>query len=123
MKLDKIWLLLKMTYGLYYIIIGSDKFFELVTESQNRVSTLTLKLIPLTMQQLLAFVGIMEIILGLMILTLWTRLGAYLGFIFMMVIVVNLFAMGKHYDIAIHGTIIGIGMLALADLTSLVNRR
>ncbi len=123
MRLHSIWFLLKITYGLYYCIIGTDKFFGFVTESHNRVSVLALKLIPLSMQYLLFFIGAIELLVGFMILTFWTRLGSYLGFILMMIIVVNIVAIGKHYDIAIHGTTIGIGMLALAQLTPLVGKR
>jgi uncharacterized membrane protein YphA (DoxX/SURF4 family) len=122
-QLRQTWLLLKLTYGLYYLIIGTDKFFGFFTESQHRVSFLTLSLIPLSLNQLLYVVGLLEIIVGLLILSRWTRIGAYAGFALLVVIVANIVAMGKHYDIALHGTAIASGMLALARLTAFINDR
>jgi hypothetical protein len=111
--------LLKITYGSYFCIIGFDKFFALFTESQNRVSALTLQLIPLSMPQLLGVVGILELFIGLLIFSKFMRLGIYLGIGLLILIVVNLIAMSDHFDIAIHGLAIALGMVAFAQLIAL----
>lgn len=116
-ELTAVWWLLKITYGLYWGIIGFDKFFGFVTESEKRVSGYTLNHIPVGLPRLLHIVGILEILIAFLILTHWPKLGTFFGIILMGVIVANLIAMGTHYDIAIHGTTIGIGMVAFLVLT------
>ncbi len=121
-KLTIIWWLLKITYGLYWGSIGIDKFFGLVTESENRVGNITLSLLPLSLPRLLQVVGIAEILIAFLILTRWPRYGAYAGITLMVAIVLNLVAMGAHYDIAIHGATIGMGMIAFLILTNVLKR-
>ncbi len=121
-KLTITWWILKITYGLYWGIIGSDKFFGLVTESENRVSNVTLSLMSLSLPRLLQVVGIAEIFIAFLILTWWPRYGAYAGIVLMAAIVLNLVLMGAHYDIAIHGATIGMGMIAFVILTSILRK-
>lgn len=112
---------LRITYTLYWGIIGLDKFFGIVTESHLRVSQLTLSLLPFTMAQLLQIVGVLELLIALLI---WCkpRLGTLCGIILMTVIVSNLIAMGQHYDIAIHGATIGLGMVAFYILCGVLGK-
>ncbi len=114
---------LRIVYGLYWGIIGVDKFFGFVTESEFRVSKLTLSFIPLSLPQLLRVIGTLEIAIAVMILTQWPRLGAICGIILMTAIIVNLIAMKEHYDIALHGITIGAGMLAFYFLLGLASSK
>ena len=113
------WWLLRLTYGTYWGIIGLDKFFGYVTESHNRVSTHTLVFFPFGLTTLLRLVGLLEITVALLILTKWPKIGTTLGIILMALIVMNLIAMKTHYDIAIHGTAIGLGMVGFLLLSFL----
>lgn len=122
-KLTLTYWLLKITYGLYWGVIGVDKFFGALTESELRVSHLTLDLVPLSLENLLRLVGMLEIIIAVLILTEWPRFGALCGIVLMGIIVINLITMGEHYDIAIHGTVIAVGMIAFIALTSSVKKQ
>ena len=119
-KLVVLWWLLRITYGLYWGIIGIDKFFGYVTESELRVSELTLTLLPFPLETLLQIVGVLELVIALLFLTKWPKLGAYCGCILMGLIVINLVTMGEHYDIALHGIVIGIGMVGFIILTNVL---
>lgn len=121
-KLTGTWWLLKIGYGLYWFAVGIDKFFGMVTVSEQRVGKVTLSLIPVSLRQLLHIIGAVEIIIAVMILTKWPRWGSYLGLILMAGIVLNLILMGAHYDIAIHGTIIALGMSAFIVLTEVLGK-
>lgn len=113
--------LLKITYGMYFCIIGFDKFFGLVTESHNRVSAFTLFVILISLSKILAVTGILEIGIGLLMFTRFMRLAVYLGIGLLMIIVINLMSMGQHFDIALHGLAITFGMIAFAQLIALKN--
>ena len=113
----RVWSLLRITYGLYWGIIGIDKFFGLLTESEDRVSELTMILLPVDLVWFLRVVGVLEIAIALMILTKWPRMGAIGGVVFMGLIILNLIVMGEHFDIAVHGATIAIGMIGFIMLT------
>lgn len=122
--IDRAWVLLRITYGLYFLIIGIDKFFGFVTQSHERVSTVALSIVCMAMSQLLALVGILEIIIGLLFFTRWYIPAAYSALILMLLIVVNLTCMGMHFDIAIHGFVIAmgiIGFIMISKVRSLPN--
>ncbi len=120
-SLVRLYQFLRITYTLYWGIIGLDKFFGIVTESHLRVSQLTLSLLPFNLAQLLQIVGVLELLIALLI---WfkPRLGTLCGIVMMAAIVINLIAMGQHYDIAIHGATIGLGMVAFYDLCRILGR-
>ncbi len=62
-------------------------------------------------------VGVIEMIVGLAILTRWTRLGAYVAMVWLVAIAVNLVTTGMFFDLAVRDVEIAIGAYALARLT------
>lgn len=113
------WLMLKYTYGLVAIIAGCDKFFNLIVHWEKYVSPLITPFIPGSMTHFMYFIGIVEIAVGILILSQFTRLGAYLIAAWLGIIVINLLSMGTYYDIAVRDTVMMIGALALAQLTEI----
>ncbi len=116
-KVMQSWWLLKVTYGLFFIIAGADKFMNLVTDWSKYVSPLVLKMFSVNAQQFIWGVGIIEIIIGLAILLFATRVGAYLAMSWLLIIVFNLLATHGFYDIAVRDTVMAMGALVLAMLT------
>lgn len=120
------WLFLKYTYGLLFVVAGADKFFNLVTHWQQYASPVVTKLFPVPLTTFMISVGIIEIIIGLLILTKHTRLGAYLAMTWLLLIVINLVSMGTFFDIAVRDIVMAIGAYILAQLTdvheAIVNR-
>jgi hypothetical protein len=116
-RLVQSWWLLKYTYGLLFVVAGADKYMNLVTEWQKYISPLILNMIPLSAQQFIWGVGIVEIIIGILILAIATRIGAYLAMAWLLIIVLNLLSMGTYFDIAVRDTVMAIGALVLALLT------
>lgn len=116
-KVMQSWWLLKVTYGLFFIIAGADKFMNLVTDWPKYVSQLVLKMFSVNAQQFIWGVGIIEIIIGLAILLFATRVGAYLAMSWLLIIVFNLLATHGFYDIAVRDTVMAMGALVLAMLT------
>jgi hypothetical protein len=63
-------------------------------------------------------VGIIEIVAGLMVLTRWTRLGAWIAAAWLVLIAVNLITMGL-FDIAVRDLAMAVGAYTLARLAEL----
>ena len=62
-------------------------------------------------------VGIVEMIVGLAILTRWTRIGAYVAMVWLLAIAANLVTTGMFFDLAVRDIEIAIGAFTLARLT------
>lgn len=115
LKFTRVWWLLKITYGLLFIVAGADKFTKYVTEWEKYISPLVLQHVPLTSFQIVVVVAIFEIILGIIILSR-TRLGAYIAAGWLMVIAVNLATM-MLLDIAVRDIVMAIAAFSLGQLT------
>lgn len=117
LKFTRVWWLLKITYGLLFIVAGADKFTKYVTEWEKYISPLVLQHVPLTSFQIVVVVAIFEIILGIIILSR-TRLGAYIAAGWLMVIAVNLATM-MLLDIAVRDIVMAIAAFSLGQLTDI----
>lgn len=120
-KITYTWLMLKLTFGLVYVLAGLDKVMhtDFITVWAKYVSPTVSTNIPFPLNTFLLSVGILEIILGILILSKWTRLGAYLTSLWLVLIALNLLAFGLtvYLDIAIRDLGLAAGALALAWLT------
>ena len=56
-------------------------------------------------------------IVGLAVLTRWTRLGSYVAMIWLILIAVNLIASGMFFDVAVRDLLLAIAAFTLARLT------
>jgi len=62
-------------------------------------------------------VGVIEMIVGIAILTRWTRLGAYIVAAWLVGIALNLITMGAFFDVAVRDLLIAVAAFSLARLT------
>ena len=62
--------------------------------------------------------GAVEIILGLLVITSWTKLGAYLASVWLLLMAINLVMTGQFRDIALRDLGLCVGAFALAKLTA-----
>lgn len=115
LKFTHVWWLLRITYGLLFIVAGADKFTKYVAEWEKYISPLILKHIPLTSFQIIVIVAIFEILLGVLILGR-TRQGAYIAAGWLIVIAVNLATM-MLLDIAVRDIVMAIAAFSLGQLT------
>jgi hypothetical protein len=118
-KLNQSWLLLKVTYGLLFVVAGADKFTNLVVHWSKYLSPTMYQIFSslVTRDQFMYGVSAIEIIIGVLILLVNTRIGAYLAMAWLLIIVVNLLTMGMYFDIAVRDIVMAIGALVLAWLT------
>jgi hypothetical protein len=62
-------------------------------------------------------VGVIEMIVGLAILTKWTRLGAYIASVWIVLIALNLMSAGAFLDVAVRDLEMALAAFVLARMT------
>lgn len=121
-KIMHSWWILKMAYGLLFVAAGADKFFNLITPWSKYISPVVLQYltpyVAIEAATLLMGVAIFEILVGLMILTCATRLGAHLAALWLLIVAANLITMGYPYDIAVRDIILAVGACVLGCLSA-----
>jgi hypothetical protein len=116
-RLNSAWWALKIGLGVGPFLAGLDKFFNLLANWQMYLSPTFERLLPMSGTTFMHIVGVIEMVVGLAVLTKWTRIGAYIAMIWLIVIAINLASSGLFYDLAVRDIEIAIGAFTLAKLT------
>jgi uncharacterized membrane protein YphA (DoxX/SURF4 family) len=111
------WHLLRWTYGLVPIVAGADKFTNILTDWTKYLSPVARDILPFSPSTFMMIVGVIEIVAGLLVLSRYTRFGAYLVSAWLVGIAINLVTTGTYFDIAVRDTVMAIGAFALAKLS------
>lgn len=105
---------LRVAFGAVPIVAGLDKYFNLLTHWDQYVSPLAGNVIsPVALMHI---VGVVEIVAGVLVLSRWTRLGAYVVMAWLLAIALNLLTTGKYFDIAARDVVLSIAAFTLAKL-------
>ena len=115
--LTSAWWALRIGLGLGPFLAGLDKFFNILADWNMYLSPIALKVLPVSGPTFMRIVGVIEMIVGLAILTRWTRVGAYVAMAWLVAIALNLVTTGMFFDLAVRDVEIAIGAYALARLT------
>jgi uncharacterized membrane protein YphA (DoxX/SURF4 family) len=115
--LNRAWVALKWTYGLVPIVAGLDKFTNLVTDWQQYLNPLALRIVPLSATTFMYVVGVVEIAAGVLVLTRLTKLGALVVSAWLVAIALNLVTSGRFLDVAVRDLALSVGAFSLARLT------
>lgn len=118
-KLNSSWWALRIGIGLMAFLAGLDKFFNILANWSMYLSPFFHHLLPVTDKTFLHLAGIIEMIVGLAILTRWTRIGAYVASAWLLLIAVNLVSSGGFFDVAVRDVEIAIAAFVLARMTEL----
>jgi uncharacterized membrane protein YphA (DoxX/SURF4 family) len=116
-SLESAWWALRIGLGLAAFFAGLDKFFNILTDWSLYVSPFTERLLPISVGAFLGIVGVIEMLVGLAVLTAWTRLGAYVATVWLLAVSVNLLLTGRFFDIAVRDVAMAIAAYTLARLT------
>ena len=116
-RLDQAWWILRIGLGVGPFLAGLDKYFNLLANWPAYISPLALKILPFSAQTFMHIVGVIEMIVGLAILTKWTRLGSYVASVWLLAIAVNLVSTGMFFDVAVRDVEIALAAFVLARLT------
>jgi uncharacterized membrane protein YphA (DoxX/SURF4 family) len=115
-RLNQAWLGLRAVFGVIPIVAGADKFFNLLTHWEQYLSPIATRVLPFGAGTFMRMVGVVEIVVGVLILTKWTRLGAYLASAWLVLIALNLLTTGHYLDVAARDLGLAVGAFALARL-------
>lgn len=116
-RLGQGWWALRVGLGAAAFLAGLDKYFNLLTNWTMYVSPLALKVLPFSGQTFMHIVGVIEMVVGLAILTKWTRLGAYVAALWLLAIAINLVSMGIFFDVAVRDVEMALAAFVLARLS------
>jgi uncharacterized membrane protein YphA (DoxX/SURF4 family) len=121
MKFDKrvesAWWALRIGLGVAPVAAGLDKFFNLLADWEGYLSPAFQALLPVSAVTFMHLVGIVEIFVGLAILTRWTRVGSYVVMAWLVLIALNLLTTGRFLDVAVRDVEMAIAAYTLARLT------
>ena len=115
--LDSARLALKLGLGLAAFLAGLDKFFNILANWPGYLSPMLASLLPFSASTFMELVGLIEMAVGLAILTRWTEIGAYVAMVWLVLIALNLVTTGHFFDIAVRDVEMAIAAYALARLS------
>ncbi len=116
-KLDIAWWTLRIAFGAVPLVVGLDKFFDIITNWEMYLSPVVARLLPVSGVTFMRAAGVVEIVAGLIVLSRWTRVGAYLVTAWLVAIAINLVSTGAFLDVAVRDLGMAVGAFALARLT------
>ena len=116
-RLDQAWWALRIGLGVGPFLAGLDKYFNLLTNWPGYIGPVALKILPFSGQTLMHIVGVIEMIVGLAILTKWTRVGSYVASAWLLAIAVNLVSTGVFFDVAVRDVEMALAAFVLARMT------
>ena len=108
---------LKVAFGVVPFLAGLDKFFNLLADWPRYLSPAAEAILPVTAQTFMHFAGLVEMVVGLAILTRWIVLGSYVAAAWLVAIAANLVASGTFLDVAVRDLVMATAAYTLARLT------
>jgi uncharacterized membrane protein YphA (DoxX/SURF4 family) len=116
------WWALRIGLGVGFILTGIDQFFNKLVDWSMYLSPLATKITPLSTTTIMHIGGVIEIVAGLILLSRWTRIGAYIAMVWLLLIAANLLTTGMFHDLVVRDIEMAIGAFALAQITAVRNR-
>ncbi len=117
-QLRRLYLPLRLCYGLVPIVAGADKFTNLLTDWSQYLPGGYATLLPIEPSVFMMIVGVIEILAGLAVLTKLTRLGGYVVAAWLVLIAINV-AIAGYLDIAVRDMVMALGAYTLSGLAAL----
>jgi hypothetical protein len=117
-RLNTAWWSLRLAFFLGPFLAGIDKFFHFLTDWDKYLSPIAKNILGGWGHPFMLLVGVIEMIVGIMVLTNWARIGAYVASLWLLLIAINLVTFGQTYlDIALRDVGLCLCAFGLAKLT------
>ena len=116
-KVDLAWKLLRGGFAFVPFAAGLDKFLGLLADWEMYLSPTVAKLLPLAPATFMRTAGVIEMAVGLLMLTRWTRIAAYIASTWLTLIALNLIVSGQFLDVAVRDLALALAAFVLALLT------
>jgi uncharacterized membrane protein YphA (DoxX/SURF4 family) len=115
--IESAWWALRIGLGVAPVAAGLDKFFNLLADWQGYLSPLIQGFLPFSAATFMHLAGVVEIAVGVAILTRWTREASYVAMAWLLLIALNLVTTGRFLDVAVRDVEMAIAAYTLARLT------
>jgi hypothetical protein len=106
---------MRIAIGLMATLAGIDKFSNLLVDWGSYVSPVAAQLLPFSTDAFMWIVGVIELAVGISILTALPVVGSYVASAWLLLVAFNL-ALGGYFDVAVRDVVLAIGAFALARL-------
>lgn len=116
-RLNHAWWVLRIGIGVGPIIAGADKFTNILTTWEMYLNPLAPKILHVSPTTFMHIVGVIEIAAGIVVLSRFTRIGAYIVMAWLIGIALSLVTQGTFFDIAIRDIEVALAAFTLAKLT------
>ena len=116
-RVNSVWWLLRIVFGVVPIVAGLDKFAGLLADWEAYLSPLARDLLPVAAPTFMKVVGVIEIAAGALVLSRFTRLGAYVVAAWLVAIAFQLATHGRYFDIAVRDLVMAASAFGLARLS------
>ena len=117
-NLDTAWWTLRIALAVGPFFAGLDKFFNLLTDWTMYLSPLAQNFLPVSPPTFMRVVGVIEIAAGILVMTRYTRVAAYIVSAWLIGIAINLASTGMFFDLAVRDVEIAVAAFVLARLTA-----
>jgi uncharacterized membrane protein YphA (DoxX/SURF4 family) len=116
-RLNHAWWTLRIGLGVCAIFAGLDKFFNLLANWEMYLNPLIPSVLHISAPAFMHITGVVEIAVGILVFTPFTRYAAYIVMAWLLAISANLVTQGQFLDIAVRDIELSLGAFVLAKLT------
>lgn len=118
-ELESAWWMLRIGFGVAPALAGLDKIVRtnLLADWPSYISPLATAVLPMSGEAFMQAIGVIELAVGIAVLTSATRLAAYVAAAWLVAIAVNLVTTGHYFDIAVRDLLMAVAAYTLARLT------
>lgn len=122
-ELESAWWMLRIGFGVAPALAGLDKIFRtnLLADWPAYISPLATAVLPVSGETFMQVIGVVELAVGIMVLAMATRLGAYIAAAWLVAIALNLVTTGHYFDVAVRDLLMAVAAYTLARLTEVRN--
>jgi uncharacterized membrane protein YphA (DoxX/SURF4 family) len=113
---------LRIGLGATAFLAGADKFTNLLTDWEKYIAPEAEQKLPISKKNFMRAVGLIEMLVGIGILSPKHKLASYAASAWLLAIAGNL-VLNKDYDIAVRDINMALGAFALAQLSSVRRAR
>jgi hypothetical protein len=116
-RLNVAWWTLRIGLGVGPFLAGLDKFFNRLTNWDMYLNPAIPQLLHVSPAALMHVVGVIEMVAGVLVMTRFTRVAAYIVAAWLVAIAGTLVSQGLFLDIAVRDVEVALGAFVLAKLT------
>ena len=118
-ELDSAFWMLRVGFGVAPALAGLDKIFRanLLADWPAYISPLATAMLPMSGEAFMQIVGVIELVVGIAVLTFATRIGAYVASVWLVAIALNLVTTGHYFDVAVRDVLMAVAAYTLARLS------